>query len=195
MFVIDAVISEADERWEDTVDMLSTFIEFSLPEDPSVGVVLLGGSSTPQVPIPLSSDTSKEDVLDYIQNDMPSLGGERYTLNSLQEATEMLQPLDDSEQVIFFVTHGPTVDESQSPCVLSAIWSPEGINVVTIMDGDVEPMETITCLEDSPYEYSNTSLYFNTTVEYELNMDKIQATTGLETEVNAHFLKISHPIR
>ena len=181
--MIDTTISKEDERWDDTVEMLTTFIEYSLTEDPQVAVVLLGGSPDPQVPITFADDASKQDVIDYINNDMPSLGGERYTLNSLNAATSMLQALDSDPQMMFFVTHGPTLDASQSPCALSAIWYIENIRLITLMDGDVGNEEYINCLERAPYEFQNVTLYFNTTSEYQFNMDKIQGTTSLDAEV------------
>ena len=185
--MIDAVISDADERWQDTVEMLATFIEFSLPVDTNIAVVLEGGpSKTLFIPVTLQGkhSKSKEDVIKYLQVYMSSLGGDYNTKQAMGRATQMLKDDALSEtKIIFHVTHGPLADDSESPCDLSPEWADNNIQVITIMDGEVGPMAPIDCSE-SEDEFQSSSLYFNHTTEYELNMDLIQSSTGLEAEVN-----------
>ena len=79
LLVIDVTIPKTDYRWKDTIDMLNTLIPYGTPPNTRFGVVLLSdnGDGEVEVPIELSMGYTAAGVLNYLNNDMPSLGGNR----------------------------------------------------------------------------------------------------------------------
>ena len=140
-------------------------LSYMIPQNSSVGVILIGGDEFPEIPMTLE-DGCPPCAVDYINNMMPSLGGDYYIHNSMEDATQMLRDTGtNDERFLLMVTHGPPVDISQSPCELHALWHLLGYHIITLMDGDVGPIDEITC-DGVPYKYSNCSKYFNNTNEY-----------------------------
>ena len=148
-----------------------------VPNGSQIGVVLIGGDGDAVVGLELTD--CPPCPIDYIQNDMSSLGGDYRMMTSLVEATNMLRN-DDSgnDKMLVLVTHGAPLDASESPCNLEDFWNLLQYRIITIMDGDVGPTDAIDCKKDE-FLYPNASLYFNHTNEYHLNLVSIQAATDL----------------
>merc|ERR1719204_1894632 len=118
--------------------MLSNVITYMLPDDSQIGMILVGGEGSLELPFSLSDDSSASSIVNYLENTMSSLGGEYYTKEAMEGATTMLANEGTNDnQMIFHVTHGPPVDSSQSPCPLHETWGANGIRIITIMDGDI----------------------------------------------------------
>ena len=118
VFVIDAVKED-----ENTVEMVSKLIEYVLPAESRIAVILAGGEGSETV-FSLSDDPDGEEVVDYLLS-MEPLGGTLNLLDAATEATDMIDADTASEAgrtpVIFMVVHDAP-DDDQSPCSLGTRW-------------------------------------------------------------------------